>query len=53
MNAEIELSDSLEQYLVDTYEIDNGPDEDPTLDTDDFLGAKEPNERTMKLSHRR
>ncbi len=53
LNAEIELSDSLEQYLVDTYEIDNGPDEDPTLDTDDFLGAKEPNERTMKLSHRR
>ena len=53
LNAEIELSDSLEQYLVDTYEIDNGPDEEPTLDTDDFLGAKEPNERTMKLSHRR
>lgn len=53
LNAEIELSDSLEQYLVDTYEIDNGPDEEPTLDTDDFLGAKEPNEHTMKLSHRR
>ena len=32
LNTEIELSDSLEQYLVDTYEIDNGPDEEPTLD---------------------
>ena len=53
LKAEIELSDTLEQYLVDTNEIDNGPDEEPTLDTDDFLGAKEPNERTMKLSHRR
>ena len=50
---EREISDALEQYLVDTYEIDNGPDEDPTLDTDDFLGAREPNERAMKLSHRR
>lgn len=53
LKNEREISDALEQYLVDTYEIDNGPDEDPTLDTDDFLGAREPNERAMKLSHRR
>lgn len=53
LKNEREISDALEQYLVDTYEIDNGPDEDPTLDTDDFLGARKPNERAMKLSHRR
>lgn len=48
-----EISDALEQYLVDTYEVDNGLEEEPTLDFDDFLGAREPNERALKLSHRR
>ena len=45
-----EIDDAMQQYLVDTYEIDNGPDEEPTRYKENFLGVTEPNQVGKLLS---
>ena len=45
-----EIDDAMQQYLVDTYEIDNGPDEEPTMYKENFLGVTEPNQVGKLLS---
>lgn len=45
-----EIDDEMQQYLVDTYEIDNGLDEEPILYKENLLGAVEPNQVEKILS---
>lgn len=45
-----EIDDEMQQYLVDTYEIDNGLDEEPILYKENLLGVVEPNQVEKILS---